>query len=164
MGARGGGHQQAGCVVAVNRPMELIAPKCTPTPKLFGHVELRSGSLTTYDKLRNEVMTIAVQRRMARNVANRRDPNSMGTGHVGRGSTAGSQWGPAMGPHTWFSLEGGQGDASGVQEDWGGDWRGGGWSGQSEENGEADANAVGKGKSGAGKEAREDSKVNVSNA
>ena len=103
-------------------PWRMTAITCILTQRLNDHVELMSGSLTTYDELRRDVMAVAVQRRMAKNMANKMDPNSMGTGHVGKGLTNG-EWSSTGGPQTWFNVGGYQGDAAGVQEEWGEDWQ-----------------------------------------
>ena len=63
--------------VALSDPWRMTASKCILPPRLDGHVELRSGSLTNYEELRREIMAIAVQRRLTRNITSRRDPNSM---------------------------------------------------------------------------------------
>ena len=136
-------------------PWRMTALTCILTQRLREHVELNSGSLTTYDALRKEVMAVAVQRRMAKNTVSKRDPNSMDTAHVGhQGKGPGNEeWNGAAVPYvqqqTWFNV-GYQGDAAGVQGDWGGDWQGEDWQGGQQDGGmEGEANAVGKGKAGA---------------
>ena len=50
--------------VTMTDPWRMTAIKCILTPKLYDHVELRSGSLMSYEELRREIMTISVHRRL----------------------------------------------------------------------------------------------------
>ena len=72
-------------------PWKMTAAKCILTPKLYDHVELRSGSLTSYEELRKAMMAVAAQRRLNNNLTSRNDPNRMDAGSVGRGTTQGGR-------------------------------------------------------------------------